>query len=82
MSSKLNKYQRSIRKHKKAIASLSAKKGVPFMKAAAMMLKKSPRKSADCEKRGKKVFVRSHKKGSKRVKSSCRKSPRRSHRRM
>ena len=78
---KLNDYQRAVRDHKVEIAHLASEKGVNFMKAASLFLKKhkSPNKSRDSCKKSGRVYVRSHKSLSgKSVKRNCRKSPKRS----
>lgn len=75
-SRKLNSYQKAVRSNKKAIAALAEKKGIKFMAAAAMMLKKkSKSKSRSSRKhscpRGK-VWRKAHKSSSgKRIAGAC-----------
>jgi hypothetical protein len=75
---KLNKYQCAVRDNKVEIAHLAAEKGVNFMKAASMFLKKhkSPNKNrSSCKKSGR-VYVKAHKSpNGKSVRRVCRKSP-------
>ena len=75
---KLNDYQRAVRDRKVEIAHLAAEKGVNFMKAASLLLKKhkSPNKNRDSCKKSGRVYVKAHKSADgKNVKRNCRKSP-------
>lgn len=75
---KLNDYQRAVRDNKVEIAHLASEKGINFMKAASLFLKKhkSPNKNRKSCKKSGRVYVKAHKAGSgKSVRRSCRKSP-------
>lgn len=73
---KLNSYQKAIHAHKKSIAAMAEKKGIRFMAAAAMMLKKKSRsrKSKKARKSKSKSRSRKSKSRSRKSKSRSRKS--------
>ena len=69
---KLNSYQKAIHAHKKSIAAMAEKKGIRFMAAAAMMLKKKSRSRKSKKARKSKSKSRSRKSKSRSRKSKSR----------